>query len=94
MVADFALHDTGEGNPHAHIMLTTREVGADGFGKKNRDWNSKSLLISWRKNWANICNEKFREKGLRARIDERTLEAQGIDREPTIHLNNFKSYTF
>lgn len=46
MVADFALHDTSKGNPHAHIMLTTREVGADGFGKKNRDWNSKNLLIS------------------------------------------------
>ena len=24
MIADFAIHDTGKGNPHAHIMLTVR----------------------------------------------------------------------
>ena len=37
MCADFAIHDKADGNPHAHIMLTTREVNAIGFGKKNRE---------------------------------------------------------
>lgn len=35
MAADYAIHDTGDGNPHAHIMLTTR-----GF-KANGQWEAK-----------------------------------------------------
>ena len=30
MIADWALHDKGDGNPHAHIMLTVRGVDPDG----------------------------------------------------------------
>lgn len=29
MIADWALHDKGDGNPHAHILLTVREVRED-----------------------------------------------------------------
>lgn len=35
MCADFALHDKGDGNPHAHIMLTTRQI------KENGKWGAK-----------------------------------------------------
>ena len=85
MCADIAIHDKGDGNPHAHVMLTTRHVTNAGFGGKNRDWNNKLLLEQWRENWAEICNEKFKQKELNMRIDHRTLEAQGIERVPTIH---------
>jgi hypothetical protein len=88
MIADFAVHNKGDGNPHAHIMLTTRHVTPDGFGGKNRDWDKDVELIRWRENWADINNRKFEEKGLDVRIDHRTLKAQGIDREPTIHLGH------
>ena len=30
MCADWALHDKGDGNPHAHILLTTRPIRRDG----------------------------------------------------------------
>lgn len=30
MIADWALHDKNTGNPHAHILLTTREMERDG----------------------------------------------------------------
>lgn len=36
MVADIALHDNGNGNPHAHIMLTVRPFNEDGT------WGAKS----------------------------------------------------
>ena len=84
MCADFAIHDKGDGNPHAHVLLTTREVTEKGFGNKNRDWNGKGNLKSWRESWAVACNERLREHG--KRIDHRTLEAQGINREPTKHI--------
>lgn len=86
MIADFAIHDKGDGNPHVHILLTTRDVDENGFKGKNRDWDKKGYLQSWRVNWANICNEHLKEKGYSDRIDHRTLKAQGIDREPTIHI--------
>jgi len=86
MIADFAVHNKGDGNPHAHIMLTTRHVSPDGFGGKNRDWDDDIELLKWRENWAKINNRKFEEKGLAERIDHRSYKAQGIDQEPTIHL--------
>ena len=90
MCADFAIHDKEDGNPHAHILLTTREVTEKGFCKKNRDWNSTKQLKEWRENWANACNKRLRE--FNKHIDHRTLKAQGIEREPTIHVGVVAKY--
>jgi hypothetical protein len=80
MVADIALHAPGrEGdqrNHHAHIMLTTREIGPDGFGAKNRDWNAKELLVDWRSSWAEHVNQTLERCNVYERVDHRTLEAQ------------------
>jgi hypothetical protein len=80
MVADIALHAPGregdERNHHAHILLTTREIGLEGFGAKNRDWNAKELLEDWRKAWARDSNHALERCGHEMRIDHRTLEAQ------------------
>lgn len=86
MIADVAFHDLQGGNPHAHIMLTTREVTPDGFGKKNRDWNQRELLEQWRENWAKSANRALERAGMSERIDHRSLEAQGVDRLPQIHV--------
>ena len=88
MCADFAIHDKGDGNPHAHIMLTTRHVTPDGFGGKNREWNKKDLFLVWRESWAEVNNRKFEEKGLAERIDHRSYRSCGIDREPMVHLGH------
>jgi ATP-dependent exoDNAse (exonuclease V) alpha subunit len=92
MIADVAIHDAGSHNPHAHIMLTMRDINSEGFGKKNRDWNKKEQLASWRENWSILANEFLEESGSTARIDHRTLEAQGIDRKATIHLGVHTSH--
>lgn len=39
MCADWSLHDKGDGNPHAHIMLTTRSITEDG------KWAPKSRKV-------------------------------------------------
>ena len=36
IAADWALHDKGDGNPHAHILLTMREFKPDGTWDVNR----------------------------------------------------------
>ena len=86
MCADFSVHNKGDDNPHAHIMLTMRHVSPDGFGLKNTDWNDRKLFVEWRKGWADVNNRMFEQKGLEERISHLSLAAQGIDREPTIHL--------
>ncbi len=85
MIADVAIHRDHADNPHAHMMLTTREITPEGFGQKNRTWNDKELLEKWRQGWATMCNVQLERAGHDVRIDARSLEAQGIDRMPTIH---------
>jgi Ti-type conjugative transfer relaxase TraA len=63
-------------------MLAMRDVGPEGFGKKNRDWNSTEQLKEWREAWAAHVNERMAELGLEGRIDHRSYEAQGIELEP------------
>ena len=80
MVADIALHAPGregdERNHHAHILLTTRDIGPDGFTAKNRNWNAKELLEEWREAWAQDSNAALERAGVDTRIDHRTLAAQ------------------
>ena len=86
MIADLNVHwDIGADKlekPHAHVMLTMREVGEDGFGAKQRDWNRTELVEQWRERWADHVNVRLAELDIDARIDHRSLEAQGIDLEP------------
>lgn len=86
MIADICIHEEGKKNPHAHIMLSMREADKDGFTKKNRDWNDRANLEKWREEWAHSCNKSLEKAGQSVRIDHRTLEAQGVDREPTTHI--------
>jgi len=86
MIADVAIHRDDADNPHAHIMLTMRQIGPDGFGPKVREWNERDLMENWREAWAQDVNRIFENANRPERIDHRSLEKQGItDRIPTIH---------
>ena len=80
MVADIALHAPGrdgdDRNHHAHILLTTREIGPEGFTTKNRDWNKVEVLEGWREAWARDSNAALERAGIEDRVDHRTLVAQ------------------
>ncbi|WP_336970795.1 Ti-type conjugative transfer relaxase TraA [Sphingobium aromaticiconvertens] len=86
MIADLNVHwdigADGLAKPHAHVMLTMREVGEDGFGAKVRDWNRAELVEQWRERWADHTNARLAELDIDARIDHRSLDDQGIDLEP------------
>jgi hypothetical protein len=90
MIADIAIHRPDEKgderNHHAHIMLTMRELTKDGFGNKARAWNDKALLETWREQWAIVQNRELERNGQTARVDHRSFETRGIDREPQSHL--------
>jgi ATP-dependent exoDNAse (exonuclease V) alpha subunit len=81
-------------NFHAHLLTTTREVMIEGLGAKTtlemNDSRRHALglepaineLVHARSRWGTATNEAMREAQIGARIDHRSLEAQGIDREP------------
>ncbi|MBC3871139.1 MobQ family relaxase [Undibacterium oligocarboniphilum] len=87
MVADVVIHNK-KNNPHAHILLTTRDINIthDGFGQKNRAWNSKEQLEEWREQWAKHCNRRLSIASSKSRIDHRSLQDQGLDQIPTVHV--------
>ncbi len=72
----------GEVQPHAHVMLTMRGIGPDGFGPKAREWNSRALYEGIRERWAGLANERLCEQGHDVRIDHRSYAEQGIGLEP------------
>jgi Ti-type conjugative transfer relaxase TraA len=86
MIADLNVHwdmaEDGTPKPHAHVMLTMRSVDENGFGQKVRDWNRTEMVERWRERWAELANERLAELDIDARIDHRSLEAQGIGLEP------------
>jgi hypothetical protein len=86
MAADISVHAPDrkgdERNHHAHVMLTLREIEKDGFGKKRREWNDRELLDNWREKWAKYQNRALEQAGRSERVDHRSNEAQGLDKEP------------
>ena len=82
MVADWVIHDKSDGNPHAHIMLTTRDLGAADWGRKRCDWNARDVLSGLRSDWAQHANLALERGGFDERIDHRSNHARGIYLEP------------
>ncbi|MDV7070806.1 MobQ family relaxase [Citrobacter werkmanii] len=76
MIADIAFHDLDSDNPHAHVMLTLKTIGPEGFGKKERSWNDRKMSVLWRESWASMANCYLAAAGSSERIDHRSLQAQ------------------
>jgi hypothetical protein len=98
VAVDLAIHaprpEGDQRNFHAHLLATTREVTPEGMGPRTgldlrEDVRSELCLPpsrqefkALRARWAELTNEALREANIEARVDHRSLEAQGIDREP------------
>ena len=97
---DLNIHAPGkEGdqrNHHAHILLTACYCGPTGtLGKKAVELDPihcqrqklPNVVEVERERWERLANQALEKAGQEARIDHRSLEAQGItDRAPTVHL--------
>ena len=90
--ADVAIHQPGrdgdQRNHHAHILLSTRRLTTAGFAAKTRELDDLKTgeIGRWRERFAAMQNAYLLHHGHAAQVDHRSLEAQAIDREPTIHL--------
>lgn len=98
VAVDLAVHEPRAGgdsrNFHAHLLTTTREVTPAGLGGKvgldmpPQERRRHGLpdhsqeFTNVRERWAMLTNAALHEANIDARIDHRSLAAQGIDREP------------
>jgi ATP-dependent exoDNAse (exonuclease V) alpha subunit len=98
VAVDLAVHEPRPGgdprNFHAHLLTTTREVTPAGLGAKagldlpplerrRRELpDHRQEYINVRERWATLVNEALREANVAARVDHRSLAAQGIHQEP------------
>ena len=108
VAVDLAVHEPRPGgdprNFHAHLLTTTREVTPAGLGAKagldmagverrrHELPDHRQEYVNLRERWAALTNEALRDAHVAARIDHRSLAAQGIDRvpQPAIPLMHLK----
>ena len=93
-IADVAIHQPSGGgdqrNHHAHILLSTRRLGPEGFTDKTRELDDYSSgpkwVHKWRERYAQLQNRYLQQAGCEARVDHRSYQNQGVDVLPSCHL--------
>ncbi len=99
---DFAIHSPSEHgdirNYHAHVLMTTRQVGKAGLGEKTYLEHKNARLLAngmattdmqlrdIRQSWEGIANRQLQREGLDVRIDHRSHEERGLELSPTEHM--------
>jgi len=99
---DFAIHSPSEHgdirNHHAHVLMTTREVGRTRLGEKTCLEHKNARLLAHgmattdmqlrdiRQAWEGIANRQLQREGLDVRIDHRSHVERGLELSPTEHM--------
>ncbi len=99
---DFAIHSPSEHgdirNYHAHVLMTTRQVGIAGLGEKTYLEHKNARLLAngmattdmqlrdIRQSWEGIANRQLQREGLDVRIDHRSHIERGLELSPTEHM--------
>ncbi|OOO25213.1 Ti-type conjugative transfer relaxase TraA, partial [Agrobacterium salinitolerans] len=99
---DFAIHSPSENgdirNYHAHVLMTTRQVGRTGLGEKTYLEHKNARLLAHgmattdiqlrdiRQAWEGIANRQLQREGLDIRIDHRSHIERGLELSPTEHM--------
>ncbi len=99
---DFAIHSPSEHgdirNYHAHVLMTTRQLGKTRLGEKTYLEHKNARLLAngmattdmqlrdIRQAWEGIANRQLQREGLDVRIDHRSHIERGLELSPTEHM--------
>jgi len=92
VAVDVAIHAPGrhgdQRNHHAHLLTTTRRIGAEGLGEKSRELDQKTSgeVERWRGRFAEMQNTALERAQVAERVDHRSHQRRGIDQETTVHM--------
>ena len=82
-------HEHGDDrNLHAHMQVSLRKIERDGSWARHKDPAEPDLkqLEEWKERCAAHLNNKLERFGYDIRVDHRSLEERGTDREPQVKL--------
>ncbi|MFK3691108.1 Ti-type conjugative transfer relaxase TraA [Agrobacterium tumefaciens] len=99
---DFAIHSPSEHgdirNYHAHVLMTTRQLGKTRLGEKTYLEHKNARLLAngmattdmqlrdIRQAWEGIANRQLQREDLDVRIDHRSHVERGLELSPTEHM--------
>ena len=92
VAVDVAIHAPGrqgdQRNHHAHLLTTTRRIGAEGLGEKSRELDQKTSgeVERWRGRWAEMQNAALERAQVAERVDHRSHQRRGTEQEATVHM--------
>ncbi|PTT89329.1 conjugal transfer protein TraA [Pelomonas sp. HMWF004] len=91
VAVDLAIHRPDrkgdDRNHHAHLLMTTRRIGPEGFTEKTRELDDMKNrgpveIEAIREMWEREQNRALQRAGIVERVSRLSNEARGIDREP------------
>jgi nucleoside-triphosphatase THEP1 len=91
MVAEVAIHNDSDGNPHVHVQTTQRELVENRYGEiefsrlKNRDWKGPQWIKSIREMVAEEINTLYIKNGFDLQVTNKSYKELGIDLVPSRH---------
>lgn len=92
VAVDVAIHAPGrqgdQRNHHAHLLTTTRRIGAEGLQEKTRELDQKTSgeVERWRERYAEMQNAALERAHSPERVDHRSNQRRGIEQEATVHM--------
>ena len=91
---DYSIH-AKNGNNHVHVFMSERELNDDYSLSKNkrRDHGDKAFVRLSRELWEEVTNKALSKNNIDARVDCRTLAAQGLHRLATVHEGRTRHVT-
>lgn len=83
-------HDDYRRSEQIFFKRANKKEPWEGGAVKDRSWMPKERLIELRKTWEQVANSALSKAGVDASVDSRSLNEQGIDREPQPKLTPFE----
>lgn len=80
------MNDGIERDPDEWFSRANSLEPEQGGAMKSNEFQFREHIYDIREHWADLANERLEQEGSLERIDHRSLEAQGIEREPTQHI--------
>lgn len=73
--------------PEQFFKRANSKALEQGGAMKSKYANAREFVQDVRTTWRKLANQHLEKHGIDSRIDERTLKAQGIERDPTTHIH-------
>lgn len=94
VAVDVCIHRHDEGNPHCHVLFTTRKFSGGALKEKTRELNdiatSRGHVEEMRQTWERLCNDELKAVNANG-ISMKSYARRGLEKEPVAHPKKSKT---